>query len=255
VRSLAAAACVAAALVAAGCGGGGSSVPRGNPDARHGAAAVDSYASVELLRALLVASSDSFYAGGSADDARTQLARARASYDALAPRVRAVDPVVDREVTVRFDLLARDIRRGIRPDRFRDLSNPLSDQLMDGVSQALVKPAARGDRGLQAEALRRVTTRMAATYDAATSAAGDPTARLAFEESWGLWRRAQTLTALIKPDLGGQKDRVTNTLNGLRASAFPQGPTQPDSPPAGKVDAAGTRVVRALDKRFGFGGI
>jgi hypothetical protein len=255
VRSLAAAACVATALAAAGCGGGGSTVPRGNPDARHGAAAVDSYASVELLRALLVASSDSFYSGGSADDARTQLARARASYDALAPRVRAADPVVDHEVIVRFTLLARDLRRGIRPDRFRDLSNPLSDQLMDGVSQALVKPAARGDRGLQAEALRRVTTRMAATYDAATSAAGDPTGRLAFEESWGLWRRAQALTALIKPDLGGQKDRVTNTLNGLRGSAFPQGPTQPDSAPAGKVDAAGTRLVRALDKRFGFGGV
>jgi hypothetical protein len=255
VRSLAAAACVAAALVAAGCGGGGSAVPRGNPDTRHGAAAVDSYASVELLRALLLASSDSFYSGGSADDARTQLERARAAYQALGPRVHAADPVVDHEVTVRFALLARDLRRGIRPDRYRDLSAPLSDQLMDGVSQALVKPAARSDRGLQAEALRRVTTRMAATYDAATSAGGDPTGRLAFEESWGLWRRAQTLTAVIKPDLGGQKDAVATTLNGLRGSAFPQGPTQPDSPPAQKVDAAGARVVAALDKRFGLGGV
>jgi hypothetical protein len=254
VRSLAAAACVAAALVAAGCGGGSSTVPRGNPDARHGAAAVDSYASVELLRALLVASSDSFYSGGSADDARAQLDRARAAYAPLSARVRAADPVLDREVTVRFALLTRDLRRGIPPDRYRDLATPLSDQLMDGVSQALVKPAARSDRGLQAEALRRVTTRMAATYDAATSAAGD-TGRLAFEESWGLWRRAQALTGLIKPDLGGQKDTVAAALNGLRGSAFPDGPTQPDSPPAGKVDAAGTRVVGALDKRFGFSGI
>jgi hypothetical protein len=254
VRSLAAAACIAAALLAVGCGGSGTPVPRGNPDARHGAAAVDSYASVELLRALLVASSDSFYSGGSADDARTQLERAQAAYDQLAQRVRAADPVVDHEVKVRFALLGRDLRRGIRPDRYRDLATPLGDQLMDGVSQALVKPAARGDRGLQAEALRRVTTRMAATYDASKSAAGDATGRLAFEESWGLWRRAQALTALIKPDLGGQKNTVAAALNGLRGSAFPNGPTQPDSPPAGKVDAAGTRVVRALDARFGFSG-
>jgi hypothetical protein len=254
VRSLAAAACVAAAFVAAGCGGSGSSVPRGNPDARHGAAAVDSYASVELLRALLVASSDSFYSGGSADDARAQLERARAAYEALAQRVRTADPVLDHEVTVRFALLARDLGRGIQPDRYRDLSTPLGDQLMDGVSQALVKPSARSDRGLQAETLRRVTTRMAATYDAARSAPGDATGRLAFEESWGLWRRAQALTALIKSDLGGQKDTVAAALNGLRGSAFPDGPTQPDSPPAEKVDAAGTRVVRALDTRFGFSG-
>src|SRR4051794_30326399 len=96
-----------AALAIAGCGssGSGGGVPRGNPDSRHGPAAVDAYASVELLRALVIASSDQYYAGGSATDARTQLQRARASYGALAPKVRAKDPVVDREVTARFDLL------------------------------------------------------------------------------------------------------------------------------------------------------
>jgi hypothetical protein len=51
-----AAALAALCLLAAGCGsGGGGSVPRGNPDSRHGPAAVDDYAAVELLRAKLVA--------------------------------------------------------------------------------------------------------------------------------------------------------------------------------------------------------
>jgi hypothetical protein len=246
------AACIAAGLLIAGCGSGGSSVPRGNPDARQGAAAVDSYASVELLRALLVASADGYYAGGSAADAGRQLQRARAAYAQLSPRIAAGDPVLEREVTARFDLLARDLRRGVRPDRYRDLANPLTDQLMDGVSQTLVKPGARSDPGLQAEALRRVASRMAATYDAATTGAGDTTGRLAFQEAWGLWRRSLALTALVKPDLGGQKNTVAGTLNGLRGSAFPQGPTEPDAPSAGKVDKAGTRVADALTKRFGF---
>ena len=248
-------AALAAALIllVAGCGsGGGSSVPRGNPDSRHGPEAVDNYASVELLRARLVASSDSYYAGGSAGDARIQLERARAAYDLLAPRVRGKDPVVDREVTVRFDLLARDIRRGIAPDHYRDLANPLADQLMDGVAQALVPQSARSDRGVQAEALRRVTSRLAATYDAAAAGADDTTSRLAFQESWGLWRRALSLTALVKPDLGGQKNAVAGSLNGLRGSAFKDGPSIFDSPPSQKVDAAGAKVAEALTKRFGF---
>ena len=243
----------AAALVLAGCGGGSSSVPQGSPDARHGANAVDSYAAIELLRAKLVASSDSYYSGGSVEDARRQLQRALAAYEPMRPRVAAADPVLGREVDARFNLLVRDLRRGIQPDHYRDLSGPLGDQLMEGVSQALLKPAARTDRGLQAEALRRVTGRLAATYDAAAGAAasGDPASRLAFQESWGLWRRALALTALIKPDLGGQKDTIAGALNGVRA-AFPNGPNEPDSPAAAKVDKASLKVMDALNKRFGF---
>ena len=249
-----AAALALVALLIAGCGSGGSGggVPRGNPDARHGPAAVDDYAAVELLRARLIASSDSYYAGGSAADARLQLERARAAYDGLAPRVKAKDAVVDREVVTRFDTLARDIRAGTAPDHYRDLAGPLADQLMDGVSQALVPQGARSDRGVQAEALRRVTQRLAATYDASAAAADDTTTRLAFQESWGLWRRALALTALIKPNLGGQKNTIAGTLNGLRGSAFPDGPTVVDTPPSDKVDTAGTKVIDALDKRFGF---
>jgi hypothetical protein len=240
-------------LALAGCGSGGGSggVPKGNPDTRHGPAAVDDYAAVELLRARLVASSDSYYAGGSADDARSQLRRARSAYDVLAGRVKAKDPIVDREVVARFNLLERDLRRGVAPDHYRDLANPLADQLMDGVSEAIVPEKARSDRGVQAEALRRVTSLLSATYDASTTAADDTTARLAFEESWGLWRRALSLTALIKANLGSQKNTVAGTLNGLRGTAFKQGPSIFDSPPTTKVDSAGTKVVDALNKRFG----
>jgi hypothetical protein len=253
MRAAAALAVVAVSMLTAGCGSDGTGCQqRVNPDTRHGPAAVDDYAAVELLRARLVASSDSYYSGGSAADARTQLDRARAAYDILAPRVKKHDPVVDREIVARFDTLARDIRRGTSPDHFRDLATPLADQLMDGVTQALVPQAARSDRGVQAEALRRVTARLSATYDASAVGGDDTTTRLAFEESWGLWRRALALTALIKPDLGGQKDAVAGSLNGLRGSAFPDGPTVIAAPPADKVDAAGTKVTDALSKRFGF---
>jgi hypothetical protein len=246
-----AAALVALAILIVGCGSGGSgSVPKGSPDARHGAAAVDDYAAVELLRARLIASSDSYYVTGSASNARIQLQRARAAYDVLAPRVKGNDPVVDREVVARFNALARDIRRGMAPDHYRDVAAPLADQLMDGVSQALVPPRARSDRGLQAEALRRVTTRLAATYDASASGADDTTTRLAFEESWGLWRRSLALTALLKQDLGSQRDTVFNTLSSLRSSAFPDGPAIVTTPSSQKVDSAGLKVIDALNKRF-----
>src|SRR3954470_20915726 len=96
-----------ALIAVAGCGssGGGGGVPRGNPDTRHGPVAVDNYAAVELLRARLIASSDSYYAGGSAQDARAQLTRARAAYDLLKAKVAAKDSVVNREVAARFDVL------------------------------------------------------------------------------------------------------------------------------------------------------
>jgi hypothetical protein len=249
-----AAALAAVAVLIAGCGsnGGSDSVPRGNPDARYGPSAVDDYAAVELLRAQLIASSDAYYAGGAAEDARIQLARAREAYDVLAPRVKAKDSVVDREVVARFNTLARDIRRGTAPDHYRDLAGPLADQLMDGVTQAVVPQDARSDRGVQAEALRRVTSRMAATYDTSAAGVDTDTGRLAFQESWGLWRRALALTTLIKQNLGSQKDTVAGSLNGLRGSAFPDGPTVVDAPPAQKVDSASTKVNDALSKRFGF---
>src|SRR5207237_1537016 len=129
--------------------------------------AVDSYASVELLRGLVIASSDSYYASGSAQDARQQLVLARAAYDALARRVRANDPVVDREVVARFNTLARDLHAGIAPDHYRDLAGTLADQLMDRVSEALVPPSARSDRGGPAEAPQRVTARLAAPHQPA----------------------------------------------------------------------------------------
>jgi hypothetical protein len=154
-------------------------------------------------------------------------------------------------VVARFNVIARDLKAGITPDHYRDLANPLSDQLMDGVTDALVPPAARSDRGLQAEALRRVTARMDATYDASAGGADPATARVAFEEAWGLWRRAQALTALVKASLGSQAGAVATTLNNLRGTAFPNGPTEPDAPPASKVDAASAKVTNALSKRFG----
>ncbi|HEX6713489.1 MAG TPA: hypothetical protein VF066_08885 [Thermoleophilaceae bacterium] len=248
-----AAALAALSLLIAGCGSDdGGSVPRGDPDTRHGPVAVDDYAAVEFVRARVVASSDSYYSGGSAEDARIQLERARAAYDVLGRRVKAKDPVVDREVIVRFNTVARDLRAGTSPDHYRDVAGPLADQLMDGVTQALVPQSARSDRGVQAEALRRVTARLAATYDAAASGGDPDTGRLAFEESWGLWRRALALTALIKPSLGGQKNTVAGSLNGLRGSAFPDGPIPVDTPSAQKVDSAGTKVIDALTKRFRF---
>lgn len=250
-----AAACLTAAVAFAGCGGSGPKVPRGNPDARRGADVVDHYAQVEFLRALLVASSDSYYAGGSADDARTQLRRARAAYDQLAGGVRAGDPIVDREVVARFDLVAKLLRQGVAPDRYRDFVGPLADQLMDGVAQALVPDAARSDAGVQAEALRRVALRLSATYDASGGGADDTPSRLAFEESWGLWRRAQALQTLLGGKLGSQRNRVMNALANLRGPAFPNGPLQPDQPAAAKVDAASTRIVQALDSRFGLGAV
>ena len=244
------AALAVAVLLVAGCGSDdAATVPQGSPDERHGAPAVDAYASVELLRGLLVASSDSYYAGGSVADAQAQLRRARAAYAGLARGVAAEDPVVHREVTVRFGRLERELARGIAPDRYRDLANPLADQLMDGVMQALVPSDARTDRGVQAEALRRVTTRLAATYVTAAATA-ETQARLAFEESWGLWRRALALTAMIKSDLGDQKDTVAGALNDLREPAFPDGPTHTDEPAVEDVERARADVNDALAERF-----
>src|SRR4051794_7533452 len=88
----------ATALALAGCGtGGGHAVPRGNPESRHTTSAIDTYAQVEFLRALLVASSDGYYAGGSADDARSQLRRARSAFDSLQHPPRAAAAGLDHE--------------------------------------------------------------------------------------------------------------------------------------------------------------
>jgi hypothetical protein len=245
------AAVVVACLALAGCGSGGGKVPQGSPDTRHGADLVDTYAASELMRALLIASSDGYFAGGSADDARTQLERARRAYDPLSERVRAGDPVLARELDARFELSAQQLRHGISADAYGRLVTPLFDQLGDGILQAAVPAPVRGDAGVQAEALRRVTLRMGATYDAAIAAAGDTPSRLAFQESWGLWRRAAVLDSMLAGKLGSQKGAVIDTLNNLRGDAFPNGPAPLESPPARKVDTAVARVAQALDRRFG----
>jgi hypothetical protein len=257
MRKSAAAVLLVLACALSACGSGGSGkAPQGNPNARHGSTAVDSYAAVELLRARLIASSDSYYAGAPAGDARQQLAGAREAYDALAPRVRANDPTVDREVVARFNLLARDLHRGGAPDHYRDLTNPLADQLMDGVAQAAVPEAARSDRGVQAEALRRVANQLAATYDAASAGAATNIARLAFQQSWGLWRRAQVLSTLIKVQLGEHAGAVASDLNDLRGSAFKNGPSMPGSlPNASTVDTTAGNVIAVVTKQFGLGAL
>ena len=242
---------LALALGIGGCGGSGPKVPRGDPDLRHGPTAIDSYAQVEFMRALLIASSDEFYAGGPAGDARTQLQRARALYNQLAGRVRTADPTVDREVTARFNLVARLLAQGAPPDRYRDFAGPLSDQLMDGVSQALVPRAAGADPGVKAEALRRIAIRMAADYDAATSALDDTQARLAFEEAWGMWRRGQAVANILGNELGSKQSLVKNTLATIHAKSFPQGPSIPQSPRPDQVDGASVEIVDAVVKRFG----
>ena len=244
----------ALSLVAiAGCGtnSGGGSVPRGNPDNRHGPQAVDNYAAVALLRALVVTSSDSYYAGASAADARTQLLRARQNYDTLAGHVKTADPVVDREVVARFNLLQTSMRRGIAPDHYRDLATPLGDQLMDGVVQALVPQSARTDRGVQAETLNRLVARLDADYDASASGTDQATARLAFEEGWGLYRQALAITSNLKPFLGSKANTITGTLANLKTYGFPTGPIAPDAPPATKVDAETQKIIAAVDSRFG----
>jgi hypothetical protein len=251
-RRAAAAALASLALLAlAGCGSSGPRVPHGNPDLRRGPQAVDSYAQVEFIRALVIASSDEYYAGGAADDARLQLTRAHTLYDQVAGRVRSADRVVDREVSARFGLVAKVLREGTPPDRYRDLAGPLADQLMDGVAQALVPQAARSDPGVAAEALRRVAVRMAADYDTSASALDETQARLAFEEAWGLWRRAQALQSILGNRLGGEQGLVKNTLGNLRNPAFPQGPLPPDQPNVKKVDSASLRIQTALARRFG----
>jgi hypothetical protein len=244
---------VTALLVAvlAGCGSGGGSgrAPQGNPDARVGAQAVDDYAATELLRAQLIASSDSYAQGAPLSDARQQLVQARQSYAVLAPRVQTGDPVVAREVAVRFNQLQQDLQNGGSPPHYQALAGPLSDQLMDGVLGALLPAKARTDRGVQAESLRRLVDRLAATYDAAASAPDPVTGRLAFEDAWGLWRRAQTLSSTVKPYLGSA-GFVPGTINNLRNTAFPNGPRPPRSLPSQKVDIADSRIQAALDKRF-----
>ena len=45
---------------------------------------------------------------------------------------------------------------------------------------------------------------------------------------------------------------MAGSLNGLRGSAFPDGPSLIDAPPAPKVEAADQKVTDALNKRFGF---
>jgi hypothetical protein len=248
------AAVAAACLVLGGCSGREPVVPQGNPDARHGAEAVDAYASIELMRALLIASSDGFAAGGSADEARVQLDRARAGYARLSAAVRAGDAELDHEVLLRFDQAAHAIRNGTTPETYRGLVGPLFDQLSDGITQAALSAAVRGDPGVQAVALRRVAMRMAATYDAAGAPGGDTPSRLAFQEAWGLWRRATILDSVLGGNLGSQEGPLASALNNLRDPVFKDGAGSTARLPA-RVDAAARRVVRGVDARFGLQGL
>ncbi len=254
MRAATAAVLVALACLLAACGNSSSAKPpQGNPDARFGPQAVDDYAAVELLRAQLIAAGDGYASGAPASDARTQLNQARVAYSVLEPRVKAKDPIVDREVAARFAKVEQEIAKPIGRQAFAGSIGPLFDQLMDGVAQALVREKARDDRGLQAETLRRVVARLAGTYDSAASALDAQTERLAFQQSWGLWRRASTIDGPLSATLGPDSGTVTNTISNMKGYAFPNGALPLANPPANKVDEDSAKVIAALVKRYGLG--
>lgn len=233
---------VAATFLAA-CGSDAADVPRGDPSVRHGERAVTDFLAVEEIRSHLSAASDYYYAGGAAPPTRTLIGQAHDAYNALAERVARRDPVLDREVKVAFERADRAIERGATPDGARDTIDPLSDQLMDGVVQALVPRAARQDPGLQATVLTRLLERLNVLRDA-----GLPQL---FAQEWGYLRRAQALHVALAEDLGPQKDEVTNAFGRLRDKSFPDGALAPQGsepePPAQAVD----RIREALEERFG----
>ena len=239
-----AAAAVLAALLLAGCGGGGDAkVPRGDPAVRHGENAVADFLAVEEIRAHLAAASDYYYSGGGANPTSTLIGQAADRYSGLARRVTAKDATLHREVQVGFQRAFRAIEREATPDGARDTIDPLSDQLMDGVVQALVPKAARQDPGLQAAVMSKLLERVNVLSDA-----GLPQL---FAQEWGYLRRAQAIHVALAEELGPQKGAVTDAFGRLRDKSFPDGARTPTGaepePPARAID----RIREALEERFG----
>jgi hypothetical protein len=244
--ALAAAACVAAV---SGCGEDTEAAPHGSPVERHGEQAVATVQQIEQIRARLVAAAD-LYGLRQAGDARLHLRVAQSRWAELEPRVEPEDAVLAREMSAGFERIDRLMADRATFDSVRDLLSPLSDQLLGGVTAALLDQDATADRGLQAEVTRRIVTEMAGTFAQGTRPGDDPARRTSLQYSYGLMARAQAIARGLSKSLGAEKDDVTNTLSNVRERNFPDGLDHPQPKPAEAMSAAAARITAALARRY-----
>lgn len=230
------------ALLAAGCGDGGES-SRVPPPARFGEGPAAALVSVERIRSQLAVASD-LAAIGRRQPALAHLREAARRWDAVAMRVRSGDPVLGREVSAAFALVATTLRGATAFDPVRDRLAPLQGQLLGGVREELVPDkVARLDPGVNAAALRRLLAEAERRY----AAGGAP----ALEDAFGLIDRSQAVARDVAADLGPRRDAVVEGLKDLRGAAFPDGVALPARP----ADSAEVRrriaaIQTALRARF-----
>jgi hypothetical protein len=239
------AACAAVASAGAiGCGGdgdgGGPRPPQGPSAARHGAEPLERLATIEDVRARLGATGN-LVSLGRRGPAAAELALARRAWRPLAPRVRAEDPVLAREIDVAFDLVTRQVPRARDFEAVRLRLAPLATQLLDGAADVLLPRRARRDPGLLAEAMLRQARALERDAAAARAAAGDAAAR-PYALAFARLNRVLALTREIAEPLGPRRERVLEALRSAR-ELFPEGAAPPPAPL--DVEALVERLDRA----------
>jgi hypothetical protein len=214
---------------------------------------------VEEVRASLVPASD-LYGLGRVDDARVHLAAARRAYAPLAPRVRARNRRLGRELGLVFPLLERWMDERAPPDRVRERITPVRDQLLDGVLETLVPTAVRVDPAVQAAVVRRLIGGLEREYWRASPPPEDAGARLALQSAYGHLSRSQAGVQAIEQELGAVLEDIAMPLSTLRFEAFAGGlgppppgldpPPPAKPPPPERVAGLLAEVRRGLDRRF-----
>lgn len=218
-------------------------MPKGKPAARAGPAAIQSLTQFELVRARLLLAGD-LWGVRRGPEALRWVAAARRAYRALSPRVAAKDARLDGETLAAFDRIGARIRQGQSFDNVRDLLSPLSGQLLDGAVGVLGLRDAAKDVGVEAAVCDRLLSASSEAY------AFPPDA---FQESYGLFARGQTVARPLAPSMGpAVKHDVIDGLSGLREKAFPEGVAEPRPPyPVAPYRAAIAKARAALAGRFG----
>lgn len=247
----------ALAFAVAGCGGGGgggsSKPPQGDPSLRHPTADLDAALAGEEMRAQLLEATR-LYNNGRWEFSGQHMDRAQQRYASLTDAVRLRDAALDREFHAAFGVIDGQIAQRAPAPQVINRMGLMQGQLLDAAIADAVSRRARNDPGVGAFVMSSLLAEGGRLYAAAAREGLTDKGRHDFQDAFGLISRANSVAHGISPSLGGQRNRIINSIGDAHNHGFPAGVLWPKQLKPAKVTADIERAQAAIEKRFGFRG-
>jgi hypothetical protein len=178
--------------------------------------------------------------------------RAQARYASITDAVRLRDAALDREFHAAFGVISGQIAQKAPPLAVANRMGLMQGQLLDAAIADSVSRPARDDPGVGAFVASTLLAQGGRAYAAAAREGLTDSGKREFQDAFGLISRASSVAHGISPSLGGQRNRIINSIGNAHNHGFPVGVLVPRQLHPAQVAADIARAQAAIAKRFGF---